>query len=149
AQAIAILAAGDITASGATAQVSTTGATSDITLIAGAHLVLSGTGTGGNNAATINTSAMTPLNGTQTVAADFGGSATGGNIDLTGSTASTVIKTVGAKATLLAFSTGTTTGRVVLPTGATWAIDTSNSAGNGGAVVITAGAPSGATQPSI
>ncbi len=88
---ITILASGNITASG-DAYISTansvgvaTAPSTDVTLVAGANIVLNGMGTGGANSASANISSIAVLNGTQTVSV-FTNSSTGGNIDLTGST---------------------------------------------------------------
>ena len=145
-EAVTILAGGNITASG-NAYVSTTplllGNGSDITLVAGAKVTTTGTSSG-----TAPGSGIT----TGTATADFSAAngATGGNIDLSGSTHNGAIvdasaNTLGGSAgnvLLAANSVNGNGGNVTVPTGGTSgrAINAEAVLGNGGNVTILAGA---------
>ncbi len=131
-----MLAGGNILSAGTNDFISTTGANSHITLVAG--VVPSVTG-----------SPITPQTAATTTVIDFSSlSNTGGNIDLTASTRSgALIQTSGAHVTLAAFSsTAGTGGNIFLNNGAN---QNSINTGLGGNVTLIAGADPTTAQPTI
>jgi hypothetical protein len=143
-EAITILASQDITVqAGSNASISThqlSGDGSDITLVAGASVSTTGSSVGGpipENAAI----------GSGTTATVSFSSGSGGNINLSGSTAAGPIIDTGSnngnagKVTLAAFANGATGGNIAVPAGTGGlSINTVAPSGNGGNVSIIAGA---------
>ena len=140
---VAILAGGNITTDSG-GNITTSGG--NVTLAAGADLTSgSNYGTGGTTIPG-SSSPGNPTTGNVSVTLDATGGNYGGNIDFTTSGASTAIQTNGGSVTLIANSTisgGTNGNGNIWFSESTTSVDTSNSGGTGGAVLILAGGTGG------
>jgi hypothetical protein len=116
----------------------------DITVLAGANVI---NNTGNIITTQLASASTTPANGQVTIDLSKA-SSSGGNIDLSNSTQTTVLDTSsssgnGGNITLAAYANGSAGGQVVLPGGSTVTSSSTNSNGNAGNVTIIASATSG------
>jgi fibronectin-binding autotransporter adhesin len=136
---LAIIASGNITATAGLSSINLSDATNghNLTMVAGASVA----GAGGDTVTTL--PSLVSASGPVTVT---GASSTGGNIDLTGANSNFNIDVTGSNTagnvTLIAYSSGISNGRVLLPSASQ--IDLSTSGANfGGTLTVIAGAKNG------